>query len=63
MQIDEWHHRMYDNYHKGSLGDKPSSYETFPLIAKVLVSGDPAHYQPTLPPTNHWRNWPEAGGL
>lgn len=65
MHIDEWHHRAYHNYSpdESATGARPSSYETFPLIADVLISGDPALYRPTLPPTNHWRNWPEAGSL
>jgi hypothetical protein len=57
MRIDEWHHR------NAYAGEKPSSYETFPLIAEVLFSRDPTRYRPTLPPTNHWRNWPMAGNL
>ena len=62
--IDEWHHRSYSNYDgNGPLGEKPSSYETFPLIADVLISGDAGRFRPTLAPTNHWSNWPEAGGL
>ena len=64
MHIDEWHHRAYNNYgENGPYGDKPSSYETFPLIADVLVSGDAGRFQPSLPPTSHWSNWSEAGGL
>jgi hypothetical protein len=67
MHIDAWHHRYYYFYENGPdraiLGDKPSSYETFPMIADVLVSGDTSRYRPTLPPTNHWSNWPDAGGL
>ena len=42
---------------------RPSSYETFPLFAEVLVSGDPTRYRSTLTPTNHWSNRPEAGAL
>ncbi len=64
--IDEWHHRTYGyapDVDPPIIGDKPTSYETFPLIAEVLVSGDPSRYRPTLAPTNHWSNWPEAGAL
>jgi hypothetical protein len=67
MHIDAWHHRYYYFYENGRdraiLGDKPSSYETFPMIADVLASGDTSKYRPTLPPNNHWRNWPDAGCL
>lgn len=63
--IDQWHHREYHNYAGGNepSGERPSSYETFPLIADVLVSGDMARFQPTEEPTNHWRHWPDAGSL
>jgi hypothetical protein len=65
MHIDQWHHRSYSRYidDEPPQGDKPSSYETFPLIAEVLVSRDPSHWKPTLPPTNHWKNWPDAGSM
>lgn len=67
MTVDEWHHRYYYYYCNGPdeevFGDAPSSYETFPLLAEVLVTGDAARFRPTLPPNNHWKNWPEAGGL
>ena len=42
---------------------RPSSYETWQQIAKVLATGNPHHYQPTLPPNTHWSNWPESGEL
>ncbi len=45
------------------MGDAPGGYETSPLIAEVLVSRDPSRFRPTLPPNNHWTNWPEAGCL
>ena len=63
LGIDAWHHRRYDGYADEPLGDPPSSYETFRLIADVLATRDPNRFRPTLEPTNHWRNWPEAGGL
>jgi hypothetical protein len=67
MTIDAWHHRSYSYFENGDtkaiMGDVPSSYETWPLIADVLVNRDPRHFRPTLPPNNHWSNWPEAGGL
>ena len=67
MTVDEWHHRSYSYYSNGPdkavMGDPPSTYETFPLLAEVLVTGDPSRFRPKLPPSNHWTNWPEAGGL
>ena len=63
--VDEWHHHQYNNYSAGRApnGHRPSSYETFPLLTGVLVSGDPNRYRPTLPPTTHRSNRPEAGAL
>jgi hypothetical protein len=67
MTLDAWHHRDYSHYVNGPdnklMGDAPSSYETFPLLADVLATRDPSRYRPTLPPNNHWSNWPEAGSL
>ena len=59
MKIDAWHHRSYSEFG----GNKPSSYETFDLIADVLVSKNVEVWKPTLEVNNDWRNWPEAGGL
>jgi hypothetical protein len=66
MTVDEWHHRHYYYYRNGPdqevMGDAPSSYETFPLLAEVLVTRDPSRFRPTLPPNNHWSNWREMEG-
>src|SRR5262245_12875471 len=66
MTVDEWHHRAYHYYRNGpdqhASGDAPSSYETFLLLADVLVARDPARFRPTLPPNNHWSNWREFQG-
>jgi len=59
MKIDKWHHKSYSEYG----GDKPSSYETFNLIADILVSKNANIWEPSLESNNDWRNWPEAGGL
>ena len=62
MVINEWYHEDYGKVLFGeTYGKKPSSYETFPLIAKVLVSQDTSLYKPKLKPNNHWKNWPNAG--
>ncbi len=67
MPVDEWQHRFYYHYVNGPdnelMGDAPSTYETFPLLAEVLATCDPSRFRPTLPPNNHWSNWPEAGQL
>jgi len=66
MQMDQWHHRQWYYYppgHPPEIGDAPSSYETFRLIADVLATRDPSRYRPTLAPNSHWSNWPEAGAL
>ena len=59
LKIDSWHHKSYSEHG----GAKPSSYETFQLIADVLVTKDVNTWKPTLEPNNDWRNWPEAGSL
>ncbi|GAO42310.1 DUF7003 family protein [Flavihumibacter petaseus] len=38
--------------------NRPSTYETWQLIAKAIVANDPALYQPTLAANTHWSNWP-----
>jgi hypothetical protein len=67
MTVDAWYHRSYYHYKHGpddeTIGDAPSAYETFPLLAEVLATRDPSRFRPTLPPNNHWSNWPEAGQL
>ncbi|MEJ0106252.1 MAG: hypothetical protein WDO19_28505 [Bacteroidota bacterium] len=69
MQIDEWHHEAYTKYkHLTSpteyqykvIGKKPGDYETYNMIADILVSGDISKWKPTLEPNNNWRNWPNA---
>jgi hypothetical protein len=61
MQIDKWHHQSYSVEH--NTGFRPSSYETYPMMAEVLVTKDTTRWKPTLQPNNDWRNWPEAGWL
>lgn len=43
--------------------NRPSGYETWQLIAKVIATGDPAAYRPTLLPNTHWKFWPDSGSL
>lgn len=43
--------------------NRPSSYETWQQIAKVIEKNNPDLYKPTLKPNTHWKNWPESGNL
>ncbi|BAU53352.1 DUF7003 family protein [Mucilaginibacter gotjawali] len=43
--------------------NRPGSYETWPMLAKVIATGDTSHYKPTLAPNTHWTNWPDSGSL
>ncbi|MGC4036572.1 MAG: hypothetical protein QM764_11465 [Chitinophagaceae bacterium] len=43
--------------------NRPGSYETWQLIAKVIVTGDTTLYKPTLKSNTHWKNWPESGSM
>ena len=57
LRLDEWEH-------SDAVRDVlPSHTEFFPLLAKVLVTGDAALYKPTRPPNTHWSNWPGGGTL
>lgn len=61
LTINKWHHKNYESFGNKFIGDKPSSYETFQLIAKVLVTKQKGLYNPKLNSNNDWRNWPKAG--
>jgi hypothetical protein len=62
IQIDKWHHKEYSiSKDYGAFGQKPSSYETFQMIAKILVTKDTTLWKPTLPANNHWSNWKDGG--
>jgi uncharacterized protein DUF7003 len=67
MKINEWYHRSWYYGHgftnPGPVGDAPSSYETYRLIAEVLANRDPSRYRPTLKPNSHWSHWPHAGSM
>jgi hypothetical protein len=43
--------------------NRPGSYETWQLIAKVIATGNISFYKPTLAPNSHWRNWPDSGSM
>lgn len=57
LRLTEWEHA--DAVHDVL----PSHTEFFPMLAKVLVTGDTSHYKPTKPPNTHWSNWPKGGTL
>jgi hypothetical protein len=53
-----------DEYNQQQWQDnRPSSYETWQQIAKVIVTRDTSHYKPTLEPTTHWKFYPDSGSL
>lgn len=43
--------------------NRPSSYETWQQLAKVITTGDTSVYKPTLIANTHWKNWPNSGSL
>ena len=53
---DDWNREIWEN-------NRPSSSETWQLIAKVIVTNDPKQYKPTLEPNTHWSNWPDSGSM
>lgn len=62
MSINKWHHKSYSvDFGNNIFGTKPSDYETYPMIAKILVSRDTSLWKPTLKPNNHWTNWLGSG--
>lgn len=52
----DWNRKIWEE-------NRPSSYETWQLLAKVIVSNSPELYQPSLQPNSNWRNWPESGSM
>jgi hypothetical protein len=53
---DDWNRELWEN-------NRPSSYETWQLIAKVIVTNDPKQYKPTLKPNTNWANWTDSGSM
>lgn len=61
LQIDSFHFKDFSLWPAadgadGEHGHKPSSYETFQLIAEVLITKDTGKWKPTLTANNHWRH-------
>lgn len=53
---DDFNREIWEN-------NRPGTYETWQLIAKVIVTNDPKQYQPTLVSNTHWSNWPDSGWM
>jgi len=43
--------------------NRPSSYETWQQLAKVITTGDVNYYKPSLAPNTHWIHYPDSGSL
>jgi hypothetical protein len=43
--------------------NRPSSYETWQQLARVISTGDVNYYKPTLEPNTHWKHYPDSGSL
>ncbi len=63
FEIENWHQKEWHNLNFKTVGNKPSSYETYQQIAKVLETGDPKFWKPTLKPNSHWSFNMESGAL
>jgi hypothetical protein len=55
-RTEEWNQNQWQD-------NRPSSYETWQMIAKVITTGDTSFYKPTLKPNTHWINWQDSGSL
>lgn len=52
----DWNREIWEN-------NRPSSYETWQQIAKVIVTKDTSQYKPTLKSNTHWINWLDSGSM
>ena len=43
--------------------DRPSLFETWKQLARVIVTGDVSHYNPVMPANTHWRYWTDSGSF
>ncbi len=57
LQLEHWQHPDLANE------EVASDSETFRQLARVLSTGDLAHYKPTKESNTHWSHWPESGAL
>lgn len=53
---DDWNREVWEN-------KRPSSYETWQLIATVISTNDINQFKPTLEPNTHWTNWTDSGSM
>ena len=53
---DEWNREMWKK-------NRPSTYETWQQIAKVIVANNSELYKPTIKPNTYWRYWMSSGSL
>jgi hypothetical protein len=42
---------------------RPSSYETWQQIAKVIVTNNKTNYNPSMKPNTHWKNWKNSSSM
>lgn len=62
LVLDEWFHKDFNAMDIEELNSsKPSSYETWQLIADIIDKLDPSLYKPSLKPNTHWSNYPDSG--
>ena len=53
---DDWNREIWEN-------NRPGSYETWQLIAKVIVTNYTKQYKQNIETNTHWTNWPDAGSM
>jgi hypothetical protein len=56
MLSDEWNKELWETA-------RPSTYETWQQIAKVIVTNNANYYKPTLQANNNWTNWLDSGTM
>jgi hypothetical protein len=56
IKADDWNRKEWEN-------NRPGAYETWQQIAKVIATGNPDYYKPTLAPNSYWKNWQESGSM
>jgi hypothetical protein len=52
-----------DFNHSQREDNRPGSYDTWQLIAKVIATGDISFYKPKSQPNSHWMNWLDSGHM
>lgn len=54
IQSDKYARKLWEK-------NRPSSYETWQQIAKVIITNDTSYYNPTKKPNTHWKHWKNSG--